>query len=295
MRASAVVRLALSFLLLALPLWGQQLELRFLDVGQGDALLVREGGKTAMIDAGPSGDVALRLRALGIDTIDLAVASHNHADHIGGMAAILSQFVVRFYLDNGLPHATATAEGGGDRADQNNSSVGIVVEFGDFRALLTGDSELPELAYWLRYDTVPRVQVVKVAHHGTWNGTSREWVERTHPVAAVISVGAGNSYGHPSARGGAVASRRRSGVPHGPGWRRLDARQSRWEFRGQHGNGARDRRHHGAALSGRLSVDRRIGTSRRARLLQGLHAREGMRELVHQQELPVSSAAGLRV
>jgi len=239
MRGSAVVRLALSLLLLALPLWGQQLELRFLDVGQGDAVLVREGRKTAVIDAGPSGDVALRLRALGIDTIDLAVASHNHVDHIGGMAVILSQFVVRFYLDNGLPHTTATYQrtiqavaasgaqylgptartitlgsarlrvmppppGGGDRsggrADQNNSSVGIVVEFGDFRALLTGDSELPELEYWLRHDTVPGVQVAKVAHHGSWNGTSREWVERTHPAAAVISVGAGNSYGHPSAQ-----------------------------------------------------------------------------------------------
>lgn len=232
MRAVAALRLALSSLLLALPLWGQQLELRFLDVGQGDAVLVREGRKTAVIDAGPSGDVALRLRALGIDTIDLAVASHNHADHIGGMAAILSQFVVRFYLDNGVPHTTATYQrtiqavaasgaqylgptartitlgsarlriippppGGGDH---NNSSVGIVIDFGDFRALLSGDSELPELAYWLRHEVVPRVHVVKVAHHGSWNGTSREWVERTHPVAAVISVGAGNSYGHPSAQ-----------------------------------------------------------------------------------------------
>jgi competence protein ComEC len=226
------LRLALALLLLAPPLPGQQLELRFLDVGQGDAVLVREGGKTALIDAGGSGDVVSRLRALGVDTIDLAVASHNHADHIGGMAAILSQFVVRYYLDNGVLHTTATyqrtieavaASGaqylrptarkitlggaqlrvippppGGSEGDQNNSSVGILVQFGEFRALLTGDSEVPELEYWLRYDSIPRVQVVKVAHHGSWNGTSRGWAEQTHPAAAVFSVGAGNAYGHPS-------------------------------------------------------------------------------------------------
>jgi competence protein ComEC len=228
-----VVRLALALLLLAAPL-PAQLELRFLHVGQGDAVLVREGGKTAVIDAGGSGDVVSRLRALGVDTIDLAVASHNHADHIGGMAAILSQFVVRYYLDNGVPHTTATYQrtiqavaasgaqylrptartitlggaqlrvippppgGSGGGGDQNNSSVGILMQFGEFRALLTGDSELPELEYWLRYDSIPRVQVVKVAHHGSWNGTSRGWAERTHPAAAVISVGAGNAYGHPS-------------------------------------------------------------------------------------------------
>lgn len=225
-----VVRVALLCLAPVLPLRGQQLEIRFLDVGQADAVLVREGGKTALIDAGQSGALVSQIRALGVDTIDLVVASHNHADHIGGIASVLSQFVVRFYLDNGVPHTTATyqrvlqavAASGAQYlrptartitlgtarlrvippppgvADQNNASVGILVEYGEFRALLTGDSELDELEYWLRHDSVPRVQVVKVAHHGSWNGTSAEWVERTQPAAAVISVGAGNAYGHPS-------------------------------------------------------------------------------------------------
>ena len=79
----------LTLLLLAAPLRGQQLELRFIDVGQADAVLVREGGKTALIDAGSSGDIVARLRALDVDTIDLAVASHNHADHIGGLRSVL--------------------------------------------------------------------------------------------------------------------------------------------------------------------------------------------------------------
>jgi beta-lactamase superfamily II metal-dependent hydrolase len=147
------------------------------------------------------------------------------------MAAVLGGTVVRYYLDNGVPHTTVTyqrtiqavsASGaqylratartitlGSARlrvlppptagGDQNNSSVGLLVEFGAFRALLTGDSELPELQYWLSNDSVPRVHVVKVAHHGSWNGTSPAWAEETRPQVAVISVGAGNSYGHPSA------------------------------------------------------------------------------------------------
>ncbi|MGH2397946.1 MAG: ComEC/Rec2 family competence protein, partial [bacterium] len=215
---------------LAFPLSGQQLELRFLDVGQADAILIREGGKTALIDAGGGAGVLVQLRALRVDRIDLLVASHNHSDHIGAMTAVLGGTTVRFYLDNGVPHTTATyqrtiqavAASGAqylrptartitlgtarlrvlppppNMADQNNSSVGILVEYGEFRAVLTGDSEQLELQYWLEHDSIPQVTVAKLAHHGSSNGTSEAWAERTRPEVAVISVGAGNSYGHPS-------------------------------------------------------------------------------------------------
>lgn len=224
----SLVRYAFALLALLPPALPAQLELRFLNVGQADAALIREGGKTALIDAGSAG-VTSYLRALGIDTIDLVVASHNHADHIGGMTGVLGATVVRFYLDNGVPHTTATYQRtiqavqtsgaqylrptartitlGNARlrvlppppntGGQNNSSVGILVEYGQFRALFTGDSEQPELQYWLSTGSIPRVHVVKVAHHGSWNGTSPAWVQATRPQVAVISVGR-NSYGHPS-------------------------------------------------------------------------------------------------
>jgi len=214
------------------PLRAQQLELRFLDVGQADAILVRESGKTALIDAGSGAGILTQLRALGIDTIDILVASHNHSDHIGGMTSVLGGTVVRFYLDNGVPHTTATyqrtiqavtASGaqylrptsrtitlGNARLrvlapppnidDQNNSSVGILIQYGEFRAVLTGDSEQFELQYWLEHDSIPHVTVVKAAHHGSANGVSAEWIDATHPQVVVISVGTGNSYGHPSSQ-----------------------------------------------------------------------------------------------
>jgi competence protein ComEC len=225
-----MLRLLIALLLIALPISGQQLELRFLDVGQGDAVLIREGGKSALVDAGPSADIRRQLEALGVDTIDLLVASHNHADHIGGMTAVLSGAAVRYYMDNAVPHTSATyqrtlqavvASGAQylrptartitigsaqlrilqpppDSRDHNNASIGVLVRYGDFLALLTGDSEWEELKYWLTADSVPRVHVIKVAHHGSRNGTSVEWAEATRPLMAVISVGAGNSYGHPA-------------------------------------------------------------------------------------------------
>lgn len=209
------------------------LEIHFLDVGQGDAAVVRSGGRTALVDAGPSDRIVEQLRALGVDTIDLLVASHNHADHIGGADAVLDSFPVRHYLDNGVPAATriqtrvlerVEREGatylqptrrslalgsawlrilpppqGMPEDDQNNRSVGVVVEQGEFQALLTGDSEVEELGGWLAAERLPDVEVLKAAHHGSRNGVSPAWLSRTRPEVVVLSLAADNSYGHPHA------------------------------------------------------------------------------------------------
>jgi competence protein ComEC len=209
------------------------LEIRFLDVGQGAAVLLRVGDRAALVDAGPANRIVGQLRALGVDSLALLVASHNHADHIGGMDAILDSIPVRFYLDNGHPAATriqarvlerveregvtyleptertlslgdvrlriipappvATGE------DQNNRSLSVVVERGSFSALLTGDSEVPLLNALLERDLVPEVDVLKAAHHGSRNGVTPAWLARTRPDVVVVSLAADNSYGHPHA------------------------------------------------------------------------------------------------
>ena len=219
------------------PARADTLELRVLDVGQGDAILIRNAGRTALVDAGPSDAIAARLRELGVDTVDVLIASHNHADHIGGADAVLEQLPVRFYLDNGYPATTRiqakvlglveqqgvtylqasdralslgdaqlriippppVAGGTGD-ADQNNRSVVVLVERGTFRALLSGDSETPEINALLEDGAVAEVDVLKAAHHGSRNGVTPAWLARTRPKVVVISLGAGNSYGHPHAQ-----------------------------------------------------------------------------------------------
>lgn len=209
------------------------LEIHFLDVGQGDAVLLRSGGRSALVDAGPADRVVAQLRALGVDTLDLLVASHNHADHIGGADAVLDSLPVRFYLDNGHPATTRIQERVLQRVDdrgvtylgpqprtislgaarlrvihpavdalpeeQNNRSLALVVEHGPFRALLTGDSETEWIHAYLETDSVPDVDLLKAAHHGSRNGVTPAWLSRTRPEVVVLSLGADNPYGHPHA------------------------------------------------------------------------------------------------
>ena len=206
------------------------LRVTFLDVGQGDAVLLQAPeGRTALVDAG-RGDVVPLLREMGVERIDLLVATHPHADHIGGMAGVIQAMPVRFFMDNGQAHTTATyarlmaaldarpqityleavprtiSLGGAEievlpllprgTADHNNRSVALVVRFGDFRALLSGDSEVRQLAHLVGQGAVPAVTLLKAPHHGSDNGITWAFLEAARPEVVVISVGR-NGYGHP--------------------------------------------------------------------------------------------------
>jgi competence protein ComEC len=235
-------RIAVLTILLANSVWAQApdssrarsdtLYLTHFDVGQGDATLITTPrGKRILIDAGGSGDsVAARIRRAGVDTIDLLVSTHNHIDHIGGIADVFATFAVKRYLDNNVPCTTQVCvrttfaqlnepdliniDGGvgdtidgvfvrylplppRDSSEENNNSIGVIIQFGNFRALYTGDSQADELAFWVSENVIPRVHVLKAAHHGSKNGITADWIGTTLPSAVVISVGK-NGHGHPS-------------------------------------------------------------------------------------------------
>jgi len=202
----------------------------FLDVGQAaSTVIVSPGGHAALVDGGRSAAPLLAaLHRLGVDTLDLVVATHADADHVGGLDGVLVERPVRYFLDNGRPHTTATyrelmdvvAWSGvtyleptartialdsvrlrilppwPEAETQNDASVGLLVEYGAFRVLLTGDAERGALGYFAARG-VPTVSVLQASHHGGLDGVSPGWVQATKPRVVVVPVGADNAYGHP--------------------------------------------------------------------------------------------------
>ncbi len=207
-----------------------------LDVGQGDSILIRSPeGKTLLIDAGPTRDGALRvLKRMGIDHVDLVALSHHHSDHYGGMEEVVRELKPRYFLASASGHATRTylrllkaveAEGmtvvhptsrsrkielgsveltifpqaPEDHQEENNNSVGLRLKYGSFSMLFPGDSEGPERQWWLEHcsDLVRDCTILKLAHHGSRNGTDARWLGAVRPELAVASMGIDNEYGHP--------------------------------------------------------------------------------------------------
>lgn len=220
---------AVHVLLLA---WAVQITV--LDVGQGLSILVQApSGQTLLYDAGPaSGDVAAQLRSLGIERIDLVVASHNHDDHIGGLVDVFAQFPVNFYIDNAFEHTTRTYERvweafletgaqllepnmrtinlgdvrltvvppmGDQSLDQNNNIVGIRLDYGAFSAFFPGDAEEAQWRAWLRDfpDVLSPVTLHQASHHGSKQGDIPQTIGALRPEIVVIGVGLDNSYKHP--------------------------------------------------------------------------------------------------
>ena len=212
---------------------GDKLVLTFLDVGQGDAVLIQAPtGQNVLYDGGRYADRALeQLQARGVTKLDLVIASHADFDHINGLVEVVRSYKPRFFLDNGVTHTTQTyaellqavqAAGSqlleptartvtlgdvtlrilpppGDASlGQNDNSVGVVVSYGSFKASLTGDSEGTEWNYWDGLGVLEPVQVHKASHHGSANGDIPLTMSRLEPKTVVVSVGAGNSYGHPT-------------------------------------------------------------------------------------------------
>ena len=210
------------------------LTVTWLDVGQGDAAVIQCGGQSMLIDGGKpekSSYIYAWLQQHGLSYLDVIVATHVDADHIGGLSGALNyasvgtaycpettgttetfQSFVKYLAQRGkqitVPTAGETFALGGAQIqilgplhraeDSNDNSIVLKVSFGATSFLFTGDAERAEEQDLLNSGVNLQSTVLKVGHHGSDTSTSYPFLRAVAPQYAVISVGAGNSYGHPT-------------------------------------------------------------------------------------------------
>lgn len=212
----------------------KEASVHFIDVGQGDATLLQTPeGANILVDAGVAKEGATVVRTLrehGVESLDLVIATHPHADHIGGMRAVLEAFPVKRYVDSGRVHTSQTyvklletidaknipfevaTIGDTYRFDSgvslrvvhtdanaaliNDASVSVRAVYGDVSLLLTGDAEKEGEARMLQHGPLQST-VYKAGHHGSNTSSSDALLRAVRPSYVIFSYGANNSYGHP--------------------------------------------------------------------------------------------------
>lgn len=233
--ALALFALVAAFVPAAVAAGEPRLYFHAIDVGQGDSsFFILPAGETMLVDAGtPSSAKKLvrYLKGLGIKKIDILVATHPHADHIGGMSAVMDNFAIGEVWDSGYAHGSnlqikfyqtiidgkipfgrpkrgfireaggalievlgPATELKGTSSDANNNSLVLRVSYGGVSFLITGDMEEAERK---TISPFPASTVLKAAHHGGRSGTDAKLLREVAPLVIVFSYGKNNSYGHP--------------------------------------------------------------------------------------------------
>ena len=219
------------------PVSGGEVQFHFIDVGQGDAALIRTEKGDILIDAGTNSsedELKAYLDSMGVKDLEYAVFTHPHEDHIGGADMVLNTYNVKRVI---LPDATATTktfermmdaieaekceviESAPDYefyvgelrctilapistsyTETNNYSVVLRADYGETSVLFTGDAEVDSEAEMLeryRFKGMLDCDLLKSGHHGSDTSSSQEFLDAVTPAYAVISVGEGNTYDHP--------------------------------------------------------------------------------------------------
>lgn len=214
----------------------QKFEVHFIDVGQGDSILVQSGDETLLIDAGENNmgeRVVSYLESLGIEELDYVIGTHPHSDHIGGLDVVIDGRKVNQVILPVVEHTTKTYEdvliaisnqglkitkpvvgkeytlgdasfqiiapNSDDYEDLNDYSVGIRLVYGDTSYVFAGDADVVSEEEMCDNGFNLSADVLKLNHHGSRYSNNKEFVDAVNPTYAVISVGEGNSYGHPHA------------------------------------------------------------------------------------------------
>lgn len=227
---------------------GDTLEVHYIDVGQGDSILIRQGDQSMLIDAGNNNKgttVWSYLLHQNVDHLTYAIGTHPDADHIGGMDVVLYKIDCDTVMLPACASDTKTYEEliqtigqrgqkvvtpkqgqvytlgkasfqiltdtDKDYGDNTNDySLAFRLTFGDTSFLFTGDAEKAAEQDMLASGLTVQSDVFKAAHHGADTANTEDFLTAVHPTYCVISCGEGNSYGHP--RAGVLNQLRAMGV-----------------------------------------------------------------------------------
>ena len=210
---------------------------RYIDVGQGDSMLIQCNGKNMLIDAGPRDSqekLISYLKSLKIKKLDYVIATHPHEDHIGGMGQVIKTFDIGSFYAPKVSHNTKTFEymvnqlknknlkmnvikkGMGDDINLganskvevfspinskydnlNNYSPIIKISYGKTSFLFTGDAEKEVEKEVLESGANIKANVLKFGHHGSSTSTTKEFFNKVDPSIGIVSCGVNNKYGHP--------------------------------------------------------------------------------------------------
>ena len=210
------------------------MEVHFIDVGQGDSILIEIGDSAMLIDAGENNQgstVVKYLQSQDIDHLDYVIGTHPHSDHIGGLDTVIDSIPVENIILPQVAHTTKTFEdvlnaveaagkqltkprvgdtyslgsatftiiapNSEEYEDLNNYSVGIKLNHGNNSFLFTGDAEKLSENEMLKNGIDLSADVLKLGHHGSTNSSSSDFLDAVNPEYAIICAGVGNEYGHP--------------------------------------------------------------------------------------------------
>ena len=212
--------------------------IHYIDVGQGDCILIQVNNKNLLIDSGPSSnrkDLLNYLEKLNIKKFDYIIATHHHEDHIGNMDTIIKRYDIgSFYSPKVITSSTTFENMISALVDKNlkinvlkkgvkgidlgkNTEIEVFsplenissdnlndyspiikITFFNNSFLFTGDAEISTEDTVLSQNNNLNCDILKVGHHGSSTSTSTDFLISTNPSVAIISVGKNNPYGHPT-------------------------------------------------------------------------------------------------
>lgn len=213
----------------------ENLTVYFIDVGQGDSILITYANKSILMDAGEremGTKVEEYLRLKNISTIDYVIATHPHSDHIGGLPIILNRFKVNNFIDSGYPHTSNTYQTMLRTVDKNNipyhiaqrgefinfdknitveilnptinysknineNSIILKITNDQVSFLFMSDAGIPTENSLLQDNYDVNANILKIGHHGSYSSSGTKFLKSVSPEICIIEVGADNEYGLP--------------------------------------------------------------------------------------------------